>query len=111
MCPRNGSWQVFHILLLVVLYKLSQFLFPEYLFIVGGFHSDNSDSTFGIQETEIVDILSDISNGCGLKQSYAKNIHPFEIGGDMLGDNPVVCGGYCRLEDCGNGKLIQKALC
>ena len=75
-----------------------------YLLIVGGYHSDKSYSTFGIRETEVVDILSDISEGCGIRAPYPNGIHPFETGGDMIGKNAVVCGGYCRKEDCGNGE-------
>jgi len=79
--------------------------FPRrYLFIVGGYYSDKSTSTFGIRETEVVDVVSDISEGCGIRANYPDGIHPFETGGDMVGENAVVCGGYCRNEDCGNGQ-------
>ena len=79
-----------------------------YLLIVGGYYSDKSFSTYGIRETEVVDVLSDISEGCGIRAPYPDGIHPFETGGDMIGKNAVVCGGYCRNEDCGNGEYFQK---
>ena len=46
---------------------------------------------------------SDIEEGCGLRMPYAENfdgkngsLYPFQFGGDMLGDFPVLCGGYCK---------------
>ena len=80
------------------------FVVVGYLLIVGGYYSDKSFSTYGIRETEVVDVLSDISEGCGIRAPYPDGIHPFETGGDMIGKNAVVCGGYCRKEDCGNGE-------
>ena len=80
------------------------FFVVGYLLIVGGYSSDKSTSTFGIRETEVVDVVSDISEGCGIRANYPDGIHPFETGGDMVGENAVVCGGYCRNEDCGNGE-------
>ena len=85
--------------------NLNVFLFVVgYLLIAGGYYSDKSFSTYGIRETEVVDVLSDISEGCGIRAPYPDGIHPFETGGDMVGENAVVCGGYCRNEDCGNGE-------
>ena len=83
---------------------MNLFFVVGYLLIVGGYYSDKSSSTFGIRETEVVDVLSDISEGCGIRAPYPDGIHPFETGGDMIGKNAVVCGGYCRNEDCGNGE-------
>ena len=78
-------------------------MFSGYLFIVGGYYSDESLSTHGVKEAEVVDIGSDIEEGCGLRMPYAENfdgkngsLYSFQFGGDMLGDFPVLCGGYCK---------------